>query len=213
MSVGDQIAIEAAMNRFADTLEKRGETAQDTLLASLARIMGRLGRLNGREGTLTVTLPGVPSPLEMKAIALYSEDAATVGAAPHLNVIIAWEGLDNGAMTFRRALMVGADGETPEGTFPILAASETDAARFVDFSLGAPADFYFNVGGTLTVTDHDFPGTCPGLPSSGPLSCRSGSETVGASLTLSRDDGATMPTLSWAAGGIPAYRVTAGSTP
>jgi hypothetical protein len=212
MSVGDQIAIESAMGKFADTLEARGRTRQDTLLAGLARVAGRVARLNGREGFLNVTAPGSAAALEMRAVALYSSDATSQDpeAQPHLNVIIAWEGLDNGAMTFRRALIVGVDAAAPEGDFSVDAISSTDAARFVDFSTATPAHFYFNVAGSLTIAGQDFPGSCVGLPSTGPFSCRSGRETVGAALTMSRDNGQTAPALSWPAAELPTYKVTAG---
>lgn len=212
MSVGDQIAIEAAMGKFADTLEARGGTRQDTLLADLARVVGRIARLNGREGFLTVTVPGSSVPVEMRAVALYSSDAASQDpeAQPHLNVVVAWEGLDNGAMTFRRAVIVGVDGPAPEGSYSVSATSATDAARFVDFSTAAPAHFYFNVAGSLTVAGQRFRGLCVGLPPTGPFSCRSGRESVGAALTVSRDNGQTAPALSWPAAELPTYSVTAG---
>ena len=203
MSVGDQVAIEAALGRLADTLEARGETPQDTLLADLTRIAARVIQLQGVEGTITVTVPGAAGPVELKAVAGVS--TVEEGSLPAVHVLIAWEWLDNVAITLRRALVVMADDAAEVGTFSLAAASSTDAARYVDFVSGT-ADVYFNVAGTLTVSSPSFPGNCAGLPTGGDFGCRAGGETVAGSMTVSRDDGATTPSLSWPATVLPGFR-------
>jgi hypothetical protein len=205
MSVGDQVAIEAALDKLADTLEARGETPQDTLLADLTRIAARVIQLQGVEGTITVTLPGSATPIEMKAVAGLStvED----GSLPAAHILVAWEWLDNVAITLRRGLVIVADDPAETGTFQIPASSSTDAVRFVDFA-GGTADLYFNVAGTITVSSPSFTSNCVGLPTGGDFGCRAGGETVGATTTVSRDDGATTRALSWPAAALPAFRFT-----
>ena len=203
MSVGDQVAIEAALIKLADTLEVLGRSGQDTLIADLTRIAAQVIQLQGVEGTITVTVPGSATPVELKAVAGLStvED----GSLPAVHVLVAWEWLDNVAITFRRALVVIADDPAETGSFSLPAASSTDAARYVDFTSGG-AVLYTNIAGTLGVSAPTFANGCVGFPSDGDFGCRAGGETVTGTMTVSRDGGATTPSLSWPATILPGFR-------
>jgi hypothetical protein len=207
MSVGDQVAIEAALRRVADTLEmQEAATAQDTLIADLTRIAALVVQLQGKEATVSITVPDAGGPVEMKAVAFIS--AVEGGTEPPVHFLLAWEWLDNVAITLRRALVVMAEDPAESGTFSLAAGSGTDGARFIDYA-GATARVYANVDGTLTVASPIFPYGCTGLPPGGDFGCRAGGETVSGSITMSADAGATTTVVSWSPTALPAFRASA----
>jgi hypothetical protein len=205
MSVGDQVAIEAALRSVADTLEVRGATAQDTLIADLTRIAAIVVQLQGREGTLLVTMPGANGPVSMKAVAFVS--AVEGGTVPPVHFLIAWEWLDNVAIRLRRALVVMAEDPAEAGTFTLDPGSPTDGARFIDF-VDETARLYVNTGGTFTVTSPTFSGSCIGLPPGGDFGCRAGGELVAGSVSVSGNGGATTGSVSWSSTALPAFRAS-----
>jgi hypothetical protein len=206
MTVGEQVVIEAALDRVADTMQVRGRTAQDTLMANFTRIAARLVRLQGRQGEITVASPiaGAAS-IVMKAAAFIGIDASSAGS-PNVHLLVAWSGLDDLHGTVQRALVVMADDPQREGTFSVAATSTTDAARYVDFGTGG--GFYFNVSGTLSVATPQFSGGCAGLPDTQEYTCEVGRQSVGGTVTVSKDNGVTRPVMAITSAVLPAFRLT-----
>jgi hypothetical protein len=205
MSVGDQVAIEAALVKVADSLRKVGKTAADTALADYTRIAARLLRLHGREGTLSVTAPGSSTALSMRGAISHVSVPASVapGGKGHTQILVAWEGLDNVALTIRNALVLAITSTNATGVYT-LANSTGEAVRFVHMS--APFEFYSGTTGTVTIGAASFSGNCPGLVNTSAQSCSVGRETVAGSLTLARLGGGA-GSVTWSDATLPAFEL------
>jgi hypothetical protein len=200
MTVGEQVAIEAALAGVADTLVIRGGTVRDTLLAGFVRIAGRLAGLQGRQGTVVVTGPdGVPE-REMHAVALVSVDRSAP-TPDYIHVVVAWEGLDIDSLVVRRAIVLMAPGGTERaGTFPIDASAPAAGSRYVDFTAAGGATVSADDAGTLTVEAPSFGGSCPGLRNTSTNRCAIGRETVSATFQAGT-------AVSWPAATLPAFEL------
>lgn len=203
MTVGDQVAIEAALDRAADTVYARTGSSQDSLLSALTKIAARLIAIDGYEGDIVVNAGGSSIPMHAVAVA-YGQQGLGVA-----HYIVAWSGLDDTAFTAQHVLLagVGTTATTMTGTFDLPAGSATDAARWVDLANGA-SDVFFHTGGTLTVASSTFGGGCIGLANTAQATCATGRESVAGNITASDDGGATSKTFSWDAATIPAFHLT-----
>ena len=209
MSVGDQVAIEAALTKVADSLRAVGKTSTDTILADYVRIAARLLRVNGREGKLTVMPMSLAPNLEMRgAVANVVVPASiAIGGRTNTQILVAWEGLDNIALTVRHALVVLVSGTTATGTYTLPSGSAGEGARLLRMS--GPFAFYGGNSGTLTVRSSSFGGSCPGIQNTSAQSCAPGRETLAGSLSLTAPGGpATM--VSWTDATLPAFRLRTG---
>jgi hypothetical protein len=206
MTVGEQVVIEAALVRVADSLEARGRTGADSLMSDFVRIAARLIRLQGRQGEITATNPATGAPLEMKAVSFIGVDASSAGL-PNVHLLVAWSGLDDLRGNVERALVIMTDDPAQTGTFTFGASSGTDAVRFLDFTSGG--GFFFNVSGTVSVSAPAFSTGCAGLPNSSAFTCEFGRETMGGSAVVSKDNGVTQPSITIPGALLPAFRVTA----
>lgn len=203
LTVGDQVAIEAALDRMADTVYARSHTPQDSLLAELTRVTARLIAIDGYAGELEVSAGGTTVPMRAVAVT-YGEQGAGVA-----HYIVAWAGLDDTAFTVQHVLLAGAGtaATTMTGTFDLQPASQTNAARWVDVAGGA-SDVWFHTGGTLTVSDASFGGGCLGIPNTADATCSTGREMVAGSIPASDDNGTTTKTFEWSATALPAFYLT-----
>jgi hypothetical protein len=200
MSVGEQLAIEPALNRVADTLVRRGGTAGDTLALAYLQIAARLVRLQGQQGTLTATVstPTAETSYAMHAVAL----SVHLGTAGYVPVLVAWQGLDVARNVVQRALVaVGSPVAGAAGASPVAPPSADRVLRLADFS-GGVATLAQATAGTLTVADPRFRGDCPGLPNTPTASCTTGRERVSATATLA---GGAQGTLTIDAAVLPAF--------
>lgn len=178
LSIPEQVAIEYAAGKVADTIAARGTTQADTVIADFARVLGRLVRLEGRVQTVTVQLP-TGGTASMQAAVMHSR-GQFVGAPVEAQFALAWEGLDATSMTVRRALLLQGAGAA-SGTYDLVASSPSNVARFVDLPPGGPATVWHNVAGSFSVTGGQFRGSCSGVTTSAGASCLVGRATVAAS--------------------------------
>jgi hypothetical protein len=180
LSTSEQVAIEYASGKVADSIALHGTTQADTVIADFARVLGRLVRLEGRVQTVTVQLPTGGSST-MQAAVMHSS-GQFVGAPVEAQFALAWEGLDVTTMTVRRMILLQGAGAA-SGTYDFSPASTSNLARYVDLPGGA-ATIWHSVGGTFSVTGGQFSGDCSGVSSGGGSSCKVGRETVAASVDL-----------------------------
>jgi hypothetical protein len=200
--VAEQLAIEPALDRVADTLARRGATAADTLAEQYLRIAGRLVRLQGQQGTLTATVSTSASQTgyAMHAVAL----AVRLGDLGYVPVLVAWQGLDATSNTVDRALVaVGSALAGATGSSSVAPPSADRILRFADLSSGV-ASLASASAGTLTVTDAQFRGDCPGIANTASESCSTGRERVGVAATLALP-GSAPGTLDVETTGLPAF--------
>lgn len=195
LSVAEQVAIEAAFLKVADTLYKVRKTADDSLIADFTLIAARLVRLEGRYGTIAVTLPGAPSPVTMRAIAGTGKDATI--SSETVSFVLAWEDLNVENFTVKRALIV------QEGGFGSTLAAQV---RYLDMTGTASAGTYVG-GGNLTLSAQSFTAACQGLGSSAGASCRAGKVTAAATATASLNGTGTASDVSWAASPLAGFEV------
>ena len=193
LSVAEQVAVEAAFLRVVDTLEKVRKTADDSLIADFTRVAARLVRLQGRYGTLAVTLPGAAAPVTMRAIGGTGSDA-TISSST-ISFVLAWEDLDVGNFTVKRALII------QKGGF----SSGDDRIRYLDMTGGASAGTYVG-SGTLTITQPAFTSPCEGLGSTPDAICRAGKITAAATGTAAIGAG-TATAVSFAATPIAGFEI------
>lgn len=172
LSVAEQVAIEAAFLRVVDSLEARN-TANDSLIADFTTIAARLVRLQGRYGTINVTLPGATGAVTMRAIAGTGRDATI--SSENISFLLAWQDLDVAAFTVKRALII------QEGGFSSTAASQV---RYFDMTGTASAGYYPG-GGLLTLSAPSFTTACEGIGSQPGAICRAGKVTVAATTSVS----------------------------
>lgn len=209
MSVGDQVAIEAALTKVADSLRAAGKTSTDTILADYVRIAARLLRLNGREGTLTVTPSGFAPSLDMRgAVAnLVVPPSIAIGGRTNTQILVAWEGLDNIALTVRHALVVLVSGTSGTGTYTLPSGGSGEGARLL--RMAGPFELLGGNSGTLTVKSASFGGSCPGIRNTSAQSCAPGRETLAGSISVTRGSGpATV--VSWSDATLPAFQLRTG---
>ena len=214
MSVGDQVAIESALLKVADSLKIVGRTQGDSVLADLARVGARLVRLNGREGAVTVTAPGSAVPIAMKGVGFHAVERGSAGSTSrHNHVVVAWEALDNIALTVRRALVVVVDTTLATGTFTLPGTvTGSQGARFLDFT-PTTGGIYAGGAGTLTVESARYRGGCVGLPNSAIATCAVGVQNVRGSVTVTKLGGTTPSTVSWELASLPSFEIVTGNAP
>lgn len=202
LTIPEQVAIEYAAGKVADSVAAHGTTQADTVIADFARVLGRLVRLEGRVQDVTVQLPGgVTAP--MQAVVMHSS-GQFVGAPVEAQFALAWQGLDPIAMTVRRAVLLQGSGAA-SGTYDLAASSTSNVARYVDLPPGGSAVVWHNAGGTFSVTGGQFKGDCGGLTSGGGSSCKVGRATVAASVDFAT--GATTGHMALTSQVLPAFEV------
>lgn len=202
LTIPEQVAIEYAAGKVADSLVAHGTSQADTVIADFARVLGRLVRLEGRVETVTVQLP-TGGPATMHAAVMQSS-GRFLGAPVDAQFALAWEGLDVGSMTVRRALLLQGSG-VASGTYDMAAASSSSAARYVDLAPGAAAVVWRNTAGSFSVTGTRFNGGCSGIESAGGSSCEVGRATVGAGVDFTA--GGASGRASFSPQVLPAFRV------
>jgi len=196
LSVAEQVAVEAALLRVVDTLEKVRQTADDSLMADFTRIAARLVRLQGRYGTINVALPGSATRVTMRAIGGTGSDA-TISSAT-ISFVLAWQDLDVGAFTVKRALII------QEGGFASTVASQV---RYFDMTTGTgPAVIYVG-GGLLTLSAPSFTAACEGIGSTPDAICRAGKVTAAAQTDASLNGTGTPSSIDWAAAPIAGFEL------
>ena len=173
LSVAEQVAVEVAFLKVVDSLEKVVKTADDSLIADFTRIAARLVRLEGRYGTISVTLPGAAAPVTMRAIGGNGSDA-TISSST-ISFLLAWEDLNVSTFTVKRALIIQKGG---------FSAGE-DRIRYFDMTGGASAGTYIG-SGTLTISEPSFTSACEGIGSTPDAICRAGKVTAAATGTAAR---------------------------
>jgi hypothetical protein len=181
LTTAEQVAIEYAAGKVADSIVEHGTSQTDTVIADFARVLGRLVRLEGRVQTVTVQLPTGGS-TTMQAAVMHSS-GQFVGTTIEAQFALAWDGLDASAMTVRHALLLQGAGAA-SGTYDMAASSTSNVARFVDLPVGGPATVWRNVAGSFSVTGEDYRGDCTGLSADGGSSCHVGRATVAASVDM-----------------------------
>lgn len=195
LSVAEQVAVEAAFLKVADSLYKVRKTADDSLIADFTQVAARLVRLEGRYGTIQVTLPGATGPVTMRAIAGTGKDATI--SAETVSFVLAWQDLDVGAFTMKRALIV------QEGGFGSTLAAQV---RYFDMTGTATAGIYIG-GGNLTLSAPSYTSACQGLGSTAGASCKAGKVTTAVTATASLNGTGTASNIDWAATPVAAFEV------
>lgn len=202
LTIPQQVAIEYAAGKVADSVAAHGTSQADTVIADFARVLGRLVRLEGRVETVTVQLPTGGS-ATMQAAVMHSS-GRFLGAPVDAQFALAWEGLDVGSMTVRRALLLQGSGAA-SGTYDMAAASSSNVARYVDLAPGAAAIVWRNAAGSFSVTGAQYQGGCSGIVSADGSSCEVGRSTVGASVDFA--SGGATGRASFSPLVLPAFRV------
>ncbi|GAC1514781.1 MAG: hypothetical protein NVS1B4_03300 [Gemmatimonadaceae bacterium] len=204
MTVAEQVAIEAALAPWADTIKRRGGTGNDTLAANSLQIAARLVRLQGRQGTMTLTLPAVAgSPLTMNGVAVVAV-SRTSPTPSYIHMLVGWDGLDPVALRVRHIVVVVVDAAgQASGTVTMPPSAVGSAARFLDVTV-VPAAIRPATSGTVTVSGAEYGGSCPGRPDTPAASCEIGRASLAASLATAAGTltaGSSAP--------LPAFRLTA----
>jgi hypothetical protein len=181
LTVPEQVAIENAAAKLADSVAAHGTTQSDTILADFARVLGRLVRLEGRVQTVNVPLPTGGS-ATMQAAVMHSA-GQFVGAPVEAQFAMAWQGLDVNSMTVRRVLLLQGSGAA-SGTYDLSASSASNLARYVDLPPGAAVTVWHNVGGSFSVTNEQYRGDCGGIVSTDEATCKVGRATVEATVNF-----------------------------
>ena len=202
LTIPEQVAIEYAAGKVADSIARHGTTQADTIIADFARVLGRLVRLEGRVQTVTVQLPSGGT-TTMQAAVMHST-GQFVGAPVEAQFALAWEGLDATSLTVRRALLLQGAGAA-SGTYDMSSSSTTNVARYVDLPPGAAAVIWRNTAGLFSVTGGRFQGGCSGVSSFEGSSCEVGRETVAASVDFTSGGSAGRAIL--ASQVLPAFQV------
>jgi hypothetical protein len=195
LSVAEQVAVEAAFVKVADSLYKVRKTADDSLIADFTLVAARLVRLEGRYGTISVTLPGATSPVTMRAIAGTGKDATI--SSETVSFVLAWQDLDAAAFTMKRALIV------QEGGFGSTLAAQV---RYFDMA-GTPSAGTYIGGGNLTLSAQSFTAPCQGLGSTAGATCRAGKVTAATTATASLNGTGTASDVSFAATPLAGFEV------
>ena len=146
LTVGEQVAIEAAYAKAARILKDASGSAADSILAELGSVAARLVRLQGRASTIQVS--SATATRTMKAVALRSEDVQVGGT---IELVLAWEGLDVEAFTVERVLLIQRN------------AGSTSAFVQVD----TPIPAVTRGTGTLNLSDPSFARACAGFSRAG----------------------------------------------
>jgi hypothetical protein len=202
LTIPEQVAIEYAAGKVADSVASHGTTQADTVIADFARVLGRLVRLEGRVQVVTVQLPTGGS-ASMQAAVMHSS-GTIVGAPVEAQFALAWEGLDATLLTVRRAVLLQGAGAA-SGTYDMAASSTSNVARFVDLAPGSAAVVWHNVAGSFSVTGGQFQGGCIGITSVEGASCEVGRATVAASVDFATGASAGRATI--ASTTLPAFQV------
>ena len=187
LSTAEQVAIQYALDRVGDSLDIRGGTRTDSVVADFADLAGLLIRSEGRAQAVEVTLPAGGT-TTMNGVVLWAS-GSFAGSAVESQFAVLWDGLDAEARTVRRALLLlGAGSAT--GSYSLAPGSPSNAARLVEIA-GGSTTIWRNSGGSFAVSDPLFRGSCLGF-SSGAGDCTVGRETVtvAASLTAGSTTGA-----------------------
>lgn len=194
LSVAEQVAIEAAFGKLADSLDMVRKTPDDSLIADFTRIAARLVRLEGRYGTIEVMLPGSTSRVTMRAIAGTGKDATI--SSETLSFAIAWQDLDVGNFTVKRALIV------QQGGFASTLASQV---RYFDMTT-AMSNLYVG-GGLLTLSAPSFTSPCQGLGSTAGASCKAGKVTTALTATAALNGTGTASSVDWTTTPVAGFEV------
>ena len=182
LTVAEQVAVEVAFGRVADSLDKVRETPDDSLIADFTRIAARLVRLQGRYGTISVLLPGSSERVEMRAVGLKSNDPSTAA-----NIVIAWQDLDVAAFNVKRALVFQSGG---------FASTLAAQMRYLDMTGGGTAAIYSG-GGLLTFSTMRFTNNCTGRSNTDAATCKAGQIAAAGQADLSREGEATTVSVDW----------------
>ena len=164
LTIGEQVAIEAAYGKAARVLKDTPSDA-DSVLAELGAVAARLVRLQGRASTFDVSNGGTT--VTMKGVALRSEDAELGGT---IELLLAWEGLDDAAFTVDRVLLIQRNAGA--------------ASQYVQVEM--PAGTITRGTGTFNLSEPSFKRACAGFSSGctvGSLTAQSDLE-AGAPATL-----------------------------
>lgn len=157
LTVGEQVAIEAAYGKVARVL-KDTPIELDSVLAELGSVAARLVRLQGRASTFEIS--NGATTVTMKGVAVRSDDADLGGT---IEILLAWEGLDVDAFTVDRVLLIQRGAGTP--------------SAFVQVEM--PSGTITRGSGTFNLSDGSFKRACAGFSGSG---CTVGSLTAQADL-------------------------------
>lgn len=187
LTTAEQLAMQYALDRVGDSLKVRGGTRTDSVVADFAELAGLLIRSEGRAQKVEVTLP-TGGAGTMNGVVLWAS-GSFAGSAVESQFAVLWDGLDTEARTVRRALLLLGAGSA-SGTYALAVGSPSNAARLVELTGGATT-IWRNSGGTFTVSEPAFRGSCLGF-SSGAGACTVGRETVtlAAQLTTGASTGA-----------------------
>jgi len=202
LSTAEQVAIQYALDRVGDSLDVRGATATDSVVADFAELAGLLIRSEGRAQTVEVTLP-TGGTTTMNGVALWAS-GSFAGSAVESQFVVLWDGLDTEARTVRRALLLLGAGSA-SGSYTLAAGSPSNAARLVEIT-GGSATIWRNSGGSFAVSDPSFRGSCLGF-SSGAGDCTVGRETVTVAASLTT--GTTTAAATHGARALPAIHLVA----
>lgn len=191
LTVAEQVAVEAAFGKVADSLDKVFATPNDSIIADFTRIAARLVRLEGLYGTITVNLPGSAAPVQMRAVAGTSSDPASSA-----RFVLAWEDLDVATFQVKRALVMQSGG------FESTLAAQL---RYLDMTGSTPT--FYSGGGILTFTAPSFTANCIGLKNTSSASCRAGKLTAAGQADVVPRSGGTTTSISWDPTVISAFEV------
>lgn len=159
LSIGEQVAIEAAYGKAARVL-KDTPIDLDSVLAELGTVAARLVRLQGRASTFDVS--NGATTVTMKGVAVRSDDAELGGT---IEILLAWEGLDVEAFTVDRVLLIQRGAGTP--------------SAFVQVEM--PSGTITRGSGTFNLSEGSFRRECAGFSSG----CTVGSLTAQSDLDAS----------------------------
>jgi hypothetical protein len=191
MSVAEQVALDVAFGRFADSLDEMN-TPDDSLIADFTRIGARLIRLQGRYGTISVQVPGSAEPVSMRAVAFTLSDPSASA-----KLVLAWEGLDAATFAVERALVLQSGG---------LETFLAPQLRFLDMT-GGPTSGLYAGGGSLTFTGMAFTNGCAGQANTSTVTCRAGKVTAAGSGEVSRPNDLVGVTVDWDAAPLAAFEL------
>lgn len=202
MTVAEQVAVPAALDKVATALEARGQAA-DSNLAGFTRIAAQLLARSGIQGTVLASNSELPATDSMHAVAGLITQGSGIGAL-QLHYVLAWSGLDANAFTVQRALVLLVDGSGQTmGTFSLTGPSTTATGRYIE---PATSSIFDNTDGTLAVDSARFDAACTGAPNQAGVTCESGGEDIGVNFSGSSAGGTV--SLSWNPALLPTYHLT-----
>ena len=202
MTVAEQVAVPAALDKVATALEARGQAA-DSNLAGFTRVAAQLLARSGIQGTVLASNSELPATDSMHAVAGLITEGSGIGAL-QLHYVLAWSGLDANALTVQRALVLLVDGSgQTTGTFSLTGPSTTATGRYIE---PATSSIFDNTDGTLAVDSARFDAACTGAPNQAGVTCESGGEDIGVNFSGSSAGGTV--SLSWNPARLPTYHLT-----